>query len=103
MHIHFERTGGFTGLRLSATFDSASFSDEERVALRNLLEDARFFNLPASLDSPGGADSFQYRLTVEDQDRQHSLQASEGAVPDSLWPLLRWLTTKAIDVQRSRR
>jgi hypothetical protein len=36
-------------------------------------------------------DRFQYRLTIQDGDRQHQITVGETAVPSSLRPLLDWL------------
>ncbi|MEM7553643.1 MAG: protealysin inhibitor emfourin [Cyanobacteria bacterium P01_A01_bin.84] len=37
------------------------------------------------------SDRFQYELTVEDQDKQHTVVFSETSIPDTLRPLLDWL------------
>jgi hypothetical protein len=94
MQIHFERTGGFAGLRLTTTINSVTLSPEDAHKLQELIDTAQFFALPARLTAKTpGADRFQYKLTVETQDRQHIVEVDEGAAPATLRPLLNWLTT----------
>jgi hypothetical protein len=92
MKIAFERSGGFAGLRLSATFDTELLPSETAAALARLIEEADFFNLPAILTgSPNAADMYQYVLTVEDETRSHMVTASEDGVSDALRQLLDFL------------
>lgn len=96
MHIQFERSGGFAGMRLTAAIDSATLSPDDAAALRDLIHAASFFDLPAKREkAPSGADRFQYKVTVESADRRHAIEIDESAVPPSLRPLLNWLTEKA--------
>ena len=96
MHIHFERTGGFAGLRLIATVHTESLSPEEARELHEMVDAAGFFDLPAALTTARpGADRFQYRLTVESGARQHTIETNDGSAPQALQPLLRRLTAIA--------
>ena len=96
MYVKFERTGGFAGLPLRATIESSSLQADQLDSLHRLLEETQFFELPEQMDAPCvGTDRFCYRVFVEDGERQHTIQASEEAVPDQLWPLLKWLTQQA--------
>ena len=96
MKVLFERTGGFAGIKLSASFDSASLPPRQAQRLQELLEECRFFQLPIRLEETAPRpDRFFYRLTVESQNGVHTVQASEGAVPPEMRPLLEWLTTAA--------
>lgn len=96
MHIQFERSGGFAGMRLTATIDSDTLSSDDAATLRGLIHAASFFDLPAkSPKSPSGADRFQYKVMVESADRRHAIEIDESTVPPSLRPLLNWLTEKA--------
>src|SRR2546425_7633629 len=49
MQVHFERSGGFAGLRISHDVDSANLPPEEASELSKLIETAHFFELPAVL------------------------------------------------------
>ena len=96
MHIQFERTGGFAGMRLMTTVDSDTISSEDATALRDMIDSASFFELPAkSQKSQSGTDRFQYKVMVEIDARRHTIEIEESTVPPSLRPLLNWLTEKA--------
>jgi len=73
--------------------DGALVLDTE---LGELVDASGFFDILAgSTSSPGRADRFQYKLTIEDGERQHTAEINESAAPDSIRPLLRRLTTLA--------
>ena len=96
MRIHFERTGGFAGMRMTAVVNTESLSPEEACDLREMLDTAGFFDLPAAITSPTpGADRFHYKLTVEAEGRRHTVDVGEAAVPETLRPLIQQLTAFA--------
>ena len=96
MQIHFERSGGFSGIRMSTTLDSESLSLEEIQDFQELVKSSKFFDLPEKITSPKpGADRFQYKLTVEDEGRRHTVEMSEAAIPETLQPLLQRLNALA--------
>ncbi len=96
MRIHFERTGGFAGLKLKASLNADSLTPQQERRLRKLLQESRFFELPLRMDAPvARPDRFQYRLTVENENCVHTVQANEDAVPPEMRPLLDWLTATA--------
>ena len=96
MRIDFERSGGFAGMLVQVTIDTASLPPAEADKLHKLVESANFFALAAQITpAPGGADQFQYVITVEEGDRLHTVETGDGAAPDSLRPLLRELTILA--------
>jgi hypothetical protein len=91
MRIIVERTGGFTGIPLTKTVDSATLSQQEAASLHQMMAVASFFELPATITSTPQPDRFQYRITVEQESKQHSVTVGEAAVPANLKPLLGWL------------
>jgi hypothetical protein len=94
--VYFERSGGVAGIRLTATIDVRTLPSEEAGKLRQLIEAARFFDLPAVITLPDpGPDRFQYKLTVETEGGGHTVWTDEVAAPSSLRPLLKWLTEAA--------
>lgn len=94
--VDFERTGGFAGLRLSVTVDSQTLPAEEAFHLEENLANAQFFDLPAKMiSSQGGADRYQYRITVQEQERIHTVELSESAVSEACQSLIRQLTLLA--------
>jgi hypothetical protein len=95
MRINFERSGGFAGMRVTATIDTDSLPADEAAELLQLVESAGFFDLPTTIPSTVGADQFTYQLTVQSESRQHRVEVREGGVPPSLRPLLQRLTSLA--------
>jgi hypothetical protein len=95
MNIHFERSGGFAGLRLSHDVDSTGLSPEEKEELNRLVEASGFFDLPPVVRAVNpGADRFQYNVTMKAGPREHTVAIDEGAAPQNLRPLLNWLTAR---------
>lgn len=95
MRIQFERTGGFAGMRIAVSVDTASLPADEARELIELVEAAQFFGLPPDIQSPTGADQFHYKLTVEAEGRQHTIEAGDAAAPERLQPLFLKLTRLA--------
>lgn len=97
MRIYFERSGGFAGMRVSTTIDTESLGSEETHELQQLTDAAKFFALPAMITttSPAGVDQFQYKVTIETEDRQHTVETGDASAPDTLLPLLQKLTRLA--------
>lgn len=92
MRISFERTGGFAGISRKKTVDTASIPANEADQLPSLVEAADFFNLPEKITaSTTQPDRFQYKLTIEDEKREHTVTVSETALPGTLRPLIEWL------------
>jgi len=98
MRIHFVRTGGFAGMQLANTIDSEELPDDEVHALKSELDNANFFELPSFLagetggaGQTGGADRFQYEITVEDGRLKHTIAAGESSLPGNVQPLVQHL------------
>ena len=88
MQINFERTGGFSGMRMTVNIDTESLSSKEACELHELVNSSNYFELPAVIaSSTFGADRFCYRITVEDQGRKHTVQMTDEAIPDELQQL----------------
>jgi len=101
MLIHFERSGGFSGISLAVDIDADTLSPDEASQLRELVASAGFFDLPAeTLDSMPGVDQFSYNVTIESGGQRHTVHATEGAAPESLQRLIDWLNRVARRVQR---
>jgi hypothetical protein len=95
MQIYFERTGGLVprALKFAATSETLQAAEEQRV--RELIETAGFFKLPAAVvPLSQGADRFQYRVTIDDEGRRHTVEFTDP-VPADLTPLVHWLTAAA--------
>ena len=93
MHIQFERTGGFAGMRMTATMDTQTMPAEEAKKLLTMVEAANFFRLPSTIrPSSPGADSFQYKVNIEHQGQEHTVETGEIGISTDLRALLRYLT-----------
>ena len=90
MKIHFARSGGFAGLRLELSLDTASLDKEDASAMEKLVQEAAFFDLPSgSVHRHTGADKFEYRIRISSsRHSEHVVVVPETAVPASLEPLL---------------
>ena len=93
MRIHFERSGGFAGLRLQHELDTASLPPAEADEVARMVDSARFFELPQAIRATQpGADRFLYKLSVDSGTQKHSVEVDDAATPENLRPLLKWLT-----------
>ncbi len=90
-------------MRLTVAIDTETLPSTEAERLHRLIEQASFFDLPASLKSnaPGG-DRFQYRVKVEQGRKRKEIFADEAAVPETLRPLLDYLTDWARSSQKRK-
>lgn len=96
MRIHFERTGGFTGMPLSATFDTTAFPTEQTQTLQNAINAAHFFDLPPRIAAPAqAADYFHYHVTIEGEGKRHTIDVDDVAASPELQTLLQQLAVQA--------
>jgi len=91
MQVTVKRTGGFIGIPLSKTIDSATLSQQEAAQLQKMMTTADFFKLPSTIPSTPQPDRFQYQITIDQEGKQHTVTVSETAVSANLKPLLNWL------------
>jgi hypothetical protein len=92
MRIHYVRTGGFAGMRLATTIDSDTLPEDEASVLEHELNETQFFSLPDQLvNQEGGADRFNYEITVEHGGKTHTVQAGETALPEPMQQLVQHL------------
>jgi len=103
LRISFERSGGFTGITTKTTVDEKDLGPDEAQKLRQMVDEADFFNLPgkimARLPQP---DRFQYELRLEEKGREHTVTVSEEAMPEKLRPLGKWLMEKARQAKKGK-
>lgn len=90
--IKYERTGGFTGMRLSADFDPSELPDEQIRPLLDLLDEMDFDELPEQLtgESPM-PDQFTYEITVKTTKWEHTVIAGDASAPEKVQELARLL------------
>ena len=92
MRVHFQISGGvgfFPGLAAPRTIDVETLAAHTQRTLRDLVEETRFFNLPAQISAaPGSADHQTYRITIEDRARRHTVVISDPVAGEALKRLI---------------
>lgn len=90
MRISLSQSGGvayFPGLSAPRTVDLSTLSEADRQELRELVEQAEFFRLPALSPTRHAAPNcLRYTLSISDQGREHAVcieaPAASGALED---------------------
>lgn len=96
MKIYFERSGGFAGIRMSAFIDTMLLDRDEANKLQTIIENSLFFDLPTKTVEPKfGADYFRYKITIETQDKKHSIEVTDMTISPAIKPLIDILIDKA--------
>jgi Emfourin len=94
MKVSIVRGGGFGGLVTVTTADTASLAPEDAERLRAEVEQTGLFDLPEHMSGPPQQPHpFSYAVTVEDQDRTHTVRVSEEDLPESLSSLVSWVSS----------
>ena len=92
MKVSIVRGGGLAGLVTTTAVEDARLSPEDATELRDKVERAGVFDLPPKLTGrPNQADRFNYALTVEDEDRRHTVLLDEDALPEGVSDLISWV------------
>ncbi len=90
------RTGGFAGIQMTTTVDTAALSPEDVLQFQQLIKSSGFFSLPATITaSKAQPDRFQYQVTIEDGGKSHTVTVSESSLPSSVKPLLDFVNRNA--------
>ncbi len=98
MKVTLVQSGGFAGLRVGKIADTDALSAADAEELTQLVEAAGLFELAERIGfPPRHADRFQYRIGVDDGDRQKSVLVAEEALTDPLKALVRWLQASGTD------
>jgi hypothetical protein len=96
MRVVLERSGGFAGITQTKSVSTDQMPAQEAQTVSDLVGAAGFFDLPPVIRSTEpGTDRFQYKITVESENRAHTVQVDEAAVPLRLQPVLNWLKSSA--------
>jgi phage portal protein BeeE len=91
-HITFDRSGGVIGSDMHLELDTQNLSEEDASVLRRLIDEADFFNLPENLVVQPNTDEFQYQITIDDDERSHTVRVSDSSMEKPLHPLIKELT-----------
>lgn len=96
MKIYFERSGGFAGIKMSTSIDTSLLDKDEADKIEEIVNNSQFFTLDPKIAGPKtGADFFNYKITIESEDRKRTLETSDMTLPSEIGPLLRILKDKA--------
>lgn len=93
--IKYERTGGFSGMRIAADIEPDNLPEEQARTLLDLLDDMDFNELPEHLTNSAGADQFTYTITVETKKWEHTIVTGDASAPEKLQQLLEILNRLA--------
>ncbi len=93
--IEFERTGGLMGRKVSLTLNLEDLPPDQARTLKLLLDEADFFNFPASPEKSPAPDSFTYTITVTTDTHKYTIRTGDTTAPDKLRPLLTDLSARA--------
>jgi hypothetical protein len=93
--VDVERSGGFGGLVLRRTLDTADLTSDEAARLRVLLDEADLDAVDPAARSLPVPDAFRYRLTVVRGGQRWELSLGDPQVPARLRPLLRHVLAAA--------
>ena len=88
---------------MKTAVDEKDLTPGEARKLRQLVEEADFFNSPGKITSRSPQpDRFQYELRLEEKGRQHTVTMSEEAMPAKLKPLVNWLMEKSRQARKGK-
>jgi len=87
MRITFKTDGGlafFPGLAKPFDFDSSQLGKKDAQTLQNLVDEAQFFKLPATIGktAPGAADMQTQTLTIENGEQSNTVKLVSDASPE---------------------
>ncbi len=89
--IKYERTGGFTGMRLATDLKLDDLSDEYANQISELLDDLDFGELPEHMIDKSMPDQFTYVITVETAKWEHTVTTGDVSAPAKMQELLQLL------------
>lgn len=93
--IIFRRSGGILGQEMQRNIDLNELPDAEAQELMQLITDTNFFKIPQNLINHAMPDEYEYTVTVEAGNTNHTIHASDATAPESLRPLLEKLSKLA--------
>ena len=82
-------------------FDLNNMPADESRRLHNLLDEARFFEVPVVNNLRASPDEYEYVITVVAGNSIHTIHVSDTSMPHSLRPLIEDLTEIAKEGSRS--
>ncbi len=83
------------GREIDTNLDLNEMPADEGQELQRLILDSNFFNIPQNLIEPSQHDEYEYTVTVDAGNSNHTVHTSDTSAPESLRPLLEKLSTLA--------
>lgn len=87
--INFERTGGFTGIRLAADIELNELPEDQKHEILELLDDMDFDELS---EKTSGAtpmpDGFVYSVSVISKEHEYQVTVGESAISNEMQQLI---------------
>lgn len=107
MRIEFKMEGGFAhfpGLSKPVRIDADQLSREESAQLEQLVQKARFFDLPGKVNvaRKGAADYYQYTITIQMDKQSHTIKLVDPVEDTNLNELLLFLKKKSKETRSGR-
>ncbi len=93
--VNFVRTGGILGREMHSFLDLNELPEDESQEIQRMILESNFFNIPQNLIEPSMHDEYEYAITVESGNSEHTVHTSDTSAPESLRPLLEKLSTLA--------
>jgi hypothetical protein len=98
-HVTLVTLGGYENRRTKTEINSETLSPGEAETLRELINKARFFDLPETMTSSKQQcfDCYNYETTVESQGQRHTVYINTERIetPATLRLLLDWLLKRS--------
>lgn len=94
MRVSLVRSGGFSGIRRSATLDTNDLDPRRAERLRRLADNADL-GRAAEPTIRVAADRFRFTLTIEDGERSETVTYPEDRIPENVRPLIDLLWREA--------
>jgi hypothetical protein len=101
--IIYERTGGFMGRKVSLDLNLDKLPADQAKTLKQLLDEADFFELPENLISQPMPDAFTYTITVKEKTVIRTVRLSDDTAPETLRPLLEDLSRLARSTRKNKK
>lgn len=87
--IHFERSGGLTGVPFNIHVDLPEIPEDAAQTMQNILLQSNFHHIPEDLrDGSGAPDEQNYTLRVIAGQSDHTVRFTDSTMPESLAPLV---------------
>ena len=78
MIITLLRTGGFTGIPLNKTIDTAHIPQQDAKEIEGLISQVDFSSLDQPKEAEGSPDRFTYSLSIQNEEMFQNIKVSES-------------------------